>query len=53
MQEFVFQIYVIGDAVPVKLYKVRAPSEGVARGYCRGQCAMMGWALRDIRRVGV
>ena len=51
MQEYTFQIYVTGDARSVKLYKVRAPSETVARGYCLGQCATMGWVLRDIRRV--
>ena len=51
MKAYQFAVYVTGHDTPfnLKVYKVRAPSEAIARGYCRGQCAINGWKIHDIR----
>jgi len=55
MQTFAFKVIVRPQDAPAGFpawrYEVRAPSESVARGYLRGQCAVKGWVIQSAERV--
>ena len=54
MKKFIFKVLLRVDGYPcIKGFEVYAADEVMARGILRGQSAVMGWSVVEIKTEGV